>query len=155
MSECEREPECVSASCTIFCACQDLYFEVHKVLRLPRTLHFEVHQTLPLPRNLHSEVHKALCLPRNLHTSHMSKSQVKIHRTCLKSKYLKDHHHVQSAAPATISHFEVKPLRSLVVQNTRFPLRLPRKVTAMSENARGSTTRAQSREAPAPAKYCK
>ena len=34
-------------------------------------------------------------------------------------------------------------------QNTRFPQRLPRKVTTMSENARGATTRAQSRQAPA------
>ena len=34
-------------------------------------------------------------------------------------------------------------------QSTRFPLRLPRKVTTMCENARGATTRAQSLEAPA------
>ena len=57
-------------------------------------------------------------------------------------------------------HLEVKPLRSLAPatksqtvdhENTRFPLRLPRKVTTMSENAHGTTTRAQSRQAPAPA----
>ena len=34
-------------------------------------------------------------------------------------------------------------------QSTRFPLRLPRKVITMCENARGTTTRAQSLEAPA------
>ena len=34
-------------------------------------------------------------------------------------------------------------------QSTRFPLRLPRKVTTMCENAHGATTRVQSLEAPA------
>ena len=57
--------------------------------------------------------------------------------------------------------FEAKPLRSLAAvmkkssldhQSTRFPpLRLPRKVAAVCENARGATTRAQSRQAPAAA----
>ena len=40
--------------------------EVHKVLRLLRTLHMEVHKVLRLPRNLRMEVHKVLRLPRNL-----------------------------------------------------------------------------------------
>ena len=70
-----------------------------------------------------------------------------------KSELLDDHHHVQRAAPATKSAFRSKPLRSrapiveksaLEHQNARFPLRLPRKVTTMCENARGTTTRAQS-----------
>ena len=53
-------------------------------------------------------------------------------------------------------HFKVKPLRSpapvtiqkstLDHQNTRFPLRTPRKVTIICENAHGTTTRAQSRQ---------
>ena len=74
-----------------------------------------------------------------------------------KSGLLDDHHHVQSAAPATKTAFRSKtaPIpctchekSTLEHQNTRFPLRLPRKVTTMCENARGATTRAQSLEAP-------
>ena len=50
--------------------------EVHKVLRLPRTLHMEVHEVLRLPRNLHMEVHTALCLPRNLHFKKQMKTLI-------------------------------------------------------------------------------
>ena len=55
-------------------------------------------------------------------------------------------------------HFEVTPLRSLAhvtksrmwtPQNTRFPLRLRRKVTTLPKNAHGTTTRGQWRQAPA------
>ena len=69
---------------------------------------------------------------------------------------LDDHHHVQSAHLPRNLRFEVKPLRSpapvtksrnLDHQNTRFPLRLPRKVITMCENAHGATARAQSRQA--------
>ena len=77
-----------------------------------------------------------------------------------KSELLNDHHHVQSAAPATKTAFRSKaaPIpctcherSTLEHQNTRFPLRLPRKVTTMCENGHGTTTRAQSLEAPAAA----
>ena len=124
-----------------------------KVLRLPRNLHIEVtkievHQVLRVLRNPHFEAHKVLRLPRSLQTSHMSKSHVE------------DHHRVQSTAPATKSaaRSTTAPIpctchesSTLDHQNTRFPLRLPPKVTTMSENAHGTTTRAQSRQAPAPA----
>ena len=73
-----------------------------------------------------------------------------------KSELLDDHHHVQSAAPATKIAFRSKtaPIpctchENLEHQNTRFPLRLPRKVITMCENAHGTTTEAQSLEAPA------
>ena len=53
-------------------------------------------------------------------------------------------------------HFEVKQLRSLAPVTKSLwrtfgpvPLRLPRKVTTMCENVHGTTTRAQSLEAPA------
>ena len=74
------------------------------------------------------------------------------------SELVEDHHHVQSAALATKSAFPSKaaPIpctchekSTLDHQNTRFPLHPPRKVTTMSENAHGTTTRAQSLEAPA------
>ena len=41
--------------------------------------------------------------------------------------------------------------KSTLGHQSTFPFRLPRKVTTMSENARGATTRAQSRQAPAAA----
>ena len=71
-----------------------------------------------------------------------------------KSEVLDDHHHAQSAAPALRSKTAPIPCTCheksiLKHQNTRFPLRLPRKVTTMCENAHGTTTRAQSLEAPA------
>ena len=75
-----------------------------------------------------------------------------------KSELLDDHHHVQSAAPATKTAFpsETPPTpctchekSTLEHQNTRIPLRLPRKVTTMCENVHGTTMRAQSPEAPA------
>ena len=51
-------------------------------------------------------------------------------------------------------HFEVKrsdPLRlsrKLDHENMRFPVRLPRKETTVSENARGATTKAELQQAP-------
>ena len=77
-----------------------------------------------------------------------------------KSELLDDHYHVQSAAPATKTAFRSKtaPIpcachekSTLEHQNTRFPLRLPRKVTTLYQNARGITTRAQPLAAPAAA----
>ena len=102
----------------MLCLPRNLYFEVHQVLRLPRNLYFEVHQALHLPRNLHFEVHQMLCLPRNLyfevHLSavpatksanepHVQKSRFTAPVT--KSGLLDDHHHVQSAVPATKTAF--------------------------------------------------
>ena len=57
---------------------------------------------------------------------------------------------IQSAAPATNLHFEAKaaPIPCACQEKSTF-LRAPRKVTAVCENARGATTRAQSFEAPA------
>ena len=75
-----------------------------------------------------------------------------------KPELLDDHHHVQSAAPATKTACRIKtaPIpwachekSNLKHENMRFPLRLPRKVTIMRGNARDTTTRAQSLEAPA------
>ena len=140
----------------------------HKALRLPRNLRFEVHKVLCLLRNLHFEVHKVLCLPRNLHFKvhkilHLPQflkpatcRKVTIHCACHEISG-EDHHHVQSAAHATKSARRSKtapipyPCREkwILDHQSRFPLRLPRKVTAMSENAHGAATRAQSREAPA------
>ena len=77
-----------------------------------------------------------------------------------KSELLDDHHHVQGAAPATKTALrsQTPPIpcachekSTLRHQNTRFPLRLPRKVITMCEKAHGATTRAQSRQAHAPA----
>ena len=138
----------------VLCLPRNLHFELHQVLCLPRNRHFEVHQVLCLPRNLHFEVHKVLRLPRlprNLQTSHMSKSHDSLH-----------HDHVQSAAAAparksalrsktTLIHCTCHEKSRLNHRNTRFPFRLPCKAITMCENARGATTRAQSRQAPAAA----
>ena len=141
----------------VLCLPRNLHFEVHKVLRVSRNLHFKVHQVLRLPRNLHFEVHKVLRLPRNLQTSHISRSHDSLHLS-RNSELVEDHHHIQSAALATKSAFPSKaaPIpctchekSTLDHQNTKFPLHPPRKVTTMSENAHGTTTRAQSLEAPA------
>ena len=142
------------------CLPQNLHFEVHHALCLRRNLHFEVHKVLRLPRNLHFEVDKVMRLPRNPQASHMSKSHDSLHLS----------RNLSSSTITTMSkvlrlprklHIEVKQLRSLAPVTksrlvdfgapklTRFPLHLPRKVTTMSENARGATTRAQSRQAPA------
>ena len=63
-----------------------------------------------------------------------------------------DHHRVQSISLPRNLHIEVKPLEkpTLDLQSTRFPLRLPRKVTTKPGNVHVTTTRAQSRRAPAP-----
>ena len=67
-------------------------------------------------------------------------------------------HFLQSAVPATktVLRSKTAPIpctchekSTLEHQSTRFPLRLPRKVITMCENAHGTTTRAQSLEAPA------
>ena len=114
------------------------------MLRLPRNLHLEVHKVLGL---------KEICTLR--FTQCCACHEICKQATCAvtKSECLEDHHHVQSAAPATKSAFGSKtaPIPCTCHQNTRFPLRLPRKVTTMFENAHGTTTRGQSRQAPAAA----
>ena len=99
---------------------RNLHFKVHQVLLLRRNLNFEVHKVLYLSRNLHFEVHKVLHLPRKLH---------------FEAK------HPRSLAPVRKSR--------LKAPKHEVPLRLPRKVTTMCENVHGTTTRAQSPEAPA------
>ena len=135
---------------------QNLHFEVHQVLRLLRKIcAFKV---LRLPQNLRIKGHRVLRLPRNLQTSHVSKLHDSVHLS----------RNLSSSTIASMSkvlrlprklHFEAKQLRffapvtnlksTLEHQNTGFPLRQPRKVTAVCENAHGATTRAQSLEAPA------
>ena len=159
------------------CACHDLHFEVHHALCLPRNLHLEVRQVLHLPRNLHIEAHRQSAAPatksalrgspsavptkslprgslsavsatKSANEPHVQKSRFTAPVT--KSELLDDHHHVQSAAPATKTAFRSKtaPIpctchekSTLEHQNTRFSLRLPRKVTTMYQNAHGTTTR--------------
>ena len=156
---------------------RNLHFEAH----LPRTLHFEVQQVLAPATVCTSRFTKCCacheicsarftkcCTCHKICTStvteccacheictnepHVQKSRFTAPVT--KSELLKDHHHVQSAVPATKIAFRSKTApvpctcheKSLLEhQNTRFPLRLPRKVITMCENA---TTRAQLLEAP-------
>ena len=135
------------------------------MLRLPRNLHFEVHQVLYLPRNLlraqsavachetctsrstkcctcheicTSRSQSAVPATKSANEPHVQKSRFTAPVT--KSELPDDHHHVQSAAPATKTALRSKtaPIpctchekSTLEHQNTRFPLRLPRKVTTM------------------------
>ena len=135
---------------------RNLRFEAHQALCLPGNLHFEFHKVLRATKSI--EGHRVLCLPGNLPTNHMSKSHDSLHLS--RNPLLGNHHHVQSAEPATKTAFRSKtaPIpctchekSTLEHQNTRFPLRLPRKAATMCENAHGTTTRAQSLEAPAAA----
>ena len=157
----------------VLCLPRNLHFKVHKVLWLPRNLHFEVHKVLwlprnphieghrmrCLPRNLHIEGHRVLCLPRNLQTSHISKSHDSLHLSrnlssstiTTMSKVLRLPRNTKTAF-----RFKTAPIpgtchekSTLEHQNARFPLRLPRKVTTIYQRAHGTTTRAQSLEAPA------
>ena len=97
-----------------------------------------------------------VAVTKSANEPHVQKSRLTAPVT--KSELLDDHHHVQSAAPArkTAARSKTPPIpctchekSTLEHLNTRFPLRLPRKVTTMYENARGTTTRAQLLEAPA------
>ena len=139
------------------CACHEiLYIEGHRVLCLPRNLRIEGHIVLRLPGNPHRGSQSAAPATKSANEPHVQKSQFTAPVT--KSELLDDHRHVQSAAPATKSAFrsQTPPIpctchekSTLEHQNTRFPLRLPRKVITMCENADGTTTRAQLLEAPA------
>ena len=117
-------------------------FEDHKVLHLPRTLHIEGHSAVPVMKSANE--------PR------VQKSRFTA--PVAKSELLDNHHHVQSAAPAkkTAVRSKTAPIpctchekSNLKHQSTRFPLNLPRKMTTICKNAHGTTTRAQSLEAPA------
>ena len=87
-----------------------------------------------------------------LHSSHMSKSHDSLHLSRNLSSSTITNMSKVLHLPRKL-HDEAKQLRSLAPvtksRNTRFPLRLPRKVTTMCKNAHGTTTRAQSLEAPA------
>ena len=86
---------------------------------------------------------------------HVQKSRFTAPAT--KSEHAEDHH-VQGTAPATKSVHRHKAAptscschgrSALDHQSMRFPLRLPRRVIAKSENGHRTTTRVQSRRAPA------
>ena len=117
------------------CACHEICTSRStKVLRVQRNLHFKVRQVRRLPHNLQtshvSKSHDSLRPSRNLRSSTITTMSKVLH------------------LPRKL-HFEVKQLQSLAP--VRFPLRLPRKVTSMYQNAHGATTttRVQSLEAPA------
>ena len=118
-----------------------LHFEVCKVLCLRRNLHFEVQKVVCLPRNLHFEVHKVLRLSRNLHvqTSRFTATNLprKLHFEAL-------------TAPISCACHEKSTLDH---QSTRFPLRLPRKVATMSENARAQRERSPEKHPPLPPRF--
>ena len=106
-----------------------------------------VHKVLHLPRKLHSEGDRAVPATKSANEPHVQKSRFTAPVT--KSQLLDDHHHVESATPCTKTAFlrsKTAPIchekSTLEHQTTRFPLRLPRKVTTMHENAHGATTRA-------------
>ena len=69
-------------------------------------------------------------------------------------KYCACHEICTGHEKSTLDHHNTKSdheKSTLEHQNARFPVRLPRKVITKSENVHGTTTRAQSRAAPAPA----
>ena len=110
----------------------------------------------PAMKSAHRGSQSAVPATKSANEPHVQKSRFTAPVT--KSELLDDHHHAQSAAPATKTALRSKTAPSpctchekstLKHQNARFPLRLPRKVTTMCENAHGTTTRAQSSEAPA------
>ena len=133
---------------------RNLHFEVHQVLHLPRNLHFEVHKVLPLPRNLHFEVHKVLHACHEICTSRVTECcachEICKRITCPKvTIHMHLSRNLSSSTITTMSkvlhlprklHFQVKQLRSLApVTKSRL----------WYQNAHGTTTRAQSPEAPA------
>ena len=159
---------------------RNLHFEVHKVLRLSQNPHFEVHKATtnsahrgsqsaaPVTKSSLSikirEGHRfgslgarALLSSKN-GCRRRARTDPKPHvektgfaAPVTRSERLEDHHHVQSAAPATKSALlsmipcTCHQKSTLDHQNMRFPLCLPRKVTTMSENARGHNESAVAR----------
>ena len=155
----------------VLCLLRNLHFEVHQVLCLPRNLHFEVHQVpnavpatksalrghhkccdparrgsqsaVPVTKSAHRGPQSAAPVTKSANEPHVQKSRFTARGT--KSELFDDDHQVQSAAPATKIAFRSKtaPIpcachekSALEHQNTRFALH-------------GTTTRAQSLEAPA------
>ena len=132
------------------------------MLHLPRNLHFEVYKMLRLPRNLHFEVHKVLRLQQDFGGSqkccacHEACKQatcpkVTLHCACHEIRArVEDHHRAlkcRTCHEICISKYHRSdPLRLLRKVDFAPPTR---KVTTISENVRGTTTRAQSRQAPA------
>ena len=123
-----------------------------------KSAHRGSQNAVPATKSAHQGSQSALPATKSANEPHIQKPRFTAPVT--KSELLDDHHHVQSAAPATKTAFRSKtaPIpcachekSTLEHQNTRFPLRLPRKVTTMYQNAHGTTTRAQSLEAPAAA----
>ena len=140
---------------TKYCACHEICTSrFTKCCACYVNLHFEVQSATPATKSvLQGPQSIRYC---SCHLPHVEKSRCTAPVT--KSERVEDHHHVHSAASATKSALQSKPLRSLAsvtksrlwtTKSTRFPLHLPRKVTTMSQNAHGTTTRAQSRQAPA------
>ena len=128
------------------------------MLCLPRNLHRGSQNAVPATKSAHRGSQSAAPATKSANEPHIQKSGFTAPVT--KSELLDDHHHVQSPAPATKTACRSKTVpipctchekSTLEHQNTRFPLRLPRKVTTMYQNAHGTTTRAQSLEAPAAA----
>ena len=110
----------------------------------------------PATKSAHRGSQSAAPATKIVNEPHVEKSRFTAPVT--KSELLEDHQHVRSAAPATKTAFRSKtaPIpcachdkSTLEHQNTRFPLPLPRKVATTYENVHGTTTRAQSLEAPA------
>ena len=90
-----------------------LCFKVHKALRLPRNLHFEVHIAQPcqgvLPQKRcqrqRQDIKTKRRPPLSENDPHVQKSRFIAPVTVTKLERIEDHHHVQSAAPATESTF--------------------------------------------------
>ena len=163
----------------VLCLPRNLHFEVHKVLCLPRNLHFEFTKRcacrsrsaalrgVPATKSAHRGSQSAVPATKSANEPHVQKSRftAPVTKSELLWKRRSPPCH-ESAAPATKSAFQSAPTApipctcheksTLEHQNTRFPLRLPRKVTTMCENAHGTTTRAQSLQAPAagPGRFC-
>ena len=89
----------------------------------------------PATKSAHRGSQSAVPATKSANEPHVQKSRFTAPVT--KSELLDDHHHVQSAAPAT----------KTVLRSKTAPM--PRKVITMYQNARVATTRAQSRQAPA------
>ena len=107
----------------------------------------------PATKSAHRGSQSAAPATKSANEQHVQKSRFTAPVT--KSELPDDHQHAQSAAPAkkTALRSETAPIpgtchekSTLKHQNTRFPLRLP---CAKMRTAHGTTTRAQSLEAPA------
>ena len=116
--------------------------------RLPRNLHFKIHIAQLCQGALPQECFQAQRQDINMQLSRETSVDFGKRPTCPKVTIHCTCHEIQSAAPATESAFQSNagPIpcachekSALDHQNMRFPLRLPRKVTTMSENAHGTT----------------